>query len=91
METLLTTSIKTDGRNSHTKRHLEERHEKTWKDTKRHEKYIIKCENEYEDRGLNFTDEKTPKDTETKDMKRHELYIIKCEKTGHILTTDCFI
>ena len=43
------------------------RHGKIRKDTKRHEKYIIKCENEYEDRGLNFTDEKISKDT-----KRHE-------------------
>ena len=60
-------------------------------------------ENEFEDRGLNFTDEKTPKDTKRhgeektrKDMKRYgktrkdtNTTFIKCEKTGHILTTDC--
>ena len=72
METLLTTSIKTDGWNSHTKRHLEERHEKTWKDTERHEKYIIKSDNKYEDRGLKFKYEKTSKDTKRHGEERHE-------------------
>ena len=57
--------------NEYQDRWLKLPHEKTWKDTERHEKYIIKCENEYEDRGLNFTDKKTPKDTERKDMKRY--------------------
>ena len=39
---------------------------------KRHEKYIIKCENEYQDRVLNLTHEKTRRGKTRKDMKIYE-------------------
>ena len=46
---------------------------KTYRKTqKRQEKYIIKCENEYQDRVLNLTHEKTRREKTRKDMKTYE-------------------
>ena len=43
----------------------------------------MKCENEYQDRLMNLTHEKTRRVKIRKDTKRN---FIKCEKTEYILT-----
>ena len=53
------------------------RYGKTRKDTK---KYSIKFENEYQDRELNLTDEKTQKDTKRHEKKRKIHYKMRKDR-----------